>query len=60
MDKVSCSEEEYDKRLLSSAMEEEDKSASGTLAKVIKDHQMMRNAKKSKKSKSTKSRHFTH
>lgn len=41
-------------------MEEEDKSASGTLAKVIKDHQMMRNAKKSKKSKSTKSRHFTH
>ena len=45
MEKVSCSEEEYDKRLLSSAMEEEDKSASGTLAKVIKDHQMMRNAK---------------
>lgn len=45
---------------MSSAVEEEDKSESGTLAKVMKDHQMMRNAKKSKKSKSTKSRHFTH
>lgn len=45
---------------MSSTVEEEDTSEKGFLEKAVKDHQMMRNAKKSKKSKNTKSRNYGH
>ena len=52
------SEEEYEKHLLSTEQaDDNDLDEKGWMEKVSKDHQMMRNARKSKKSRNTKSRH---